>query len=414
MSLTHLEQIRVDVNPDDRVYWASFLQNDEVESPFAIIKHDGEIEVHGDVASLKNQKTIDLPVQKRDPQWLNFKGLVFSEYQKKKLYQPICHPDFADWKTSRPASKTLDLILKVYGDVKDKIVLDIGCCVGYYSHMLALKGAIVVGIDRNLRRLKIASELSKVYGLPEDNPRFIYIDFGRFMLYNQDHFDFVIFLNTIQHIMAQNPNLGWRGLSLLSENADAMCLNYGTKRPHDFTPKRCLKRTSFTHVRQLGLPEENPRGYEVRPLFYFWKEPGAGIIEVDVEDLWESTYSQSKKGFRLGNLHLATSRAFKENPQIPVEELGLWKYLLSEEFQQISGKKKNPVDLRRYLERYREDFRSLKQKGYRPDIDVIKVWVDEKGKYHIRDGNRRLSAIIVLGLAEKIQVQIVDKMWKRA
>ena len=47
------------------------------------------------------------------------------------------------------------------GDVKSKKVLDAGCGEGYFSRLMAKKGAIVTSIDYSSRMVQIARERTK-------------------------------------------------------------------------------------------------------------------------------------------------------------------------------------------------------------------------------------------------------------
>ncbi|MDI6721009.1 MAG: class I SAM-dependent methyltransferase [Candidatus Aenigmarchaeota archaeon] len=50
-------------------------------------------------------------------------------------------------------------VLKVMSSVKGKKIADLGCGSGYFSRILAKKGARVFGIDKNENQLKIASQM---------------------------------------------------------------------------------------------------------------------------------------------------------------------------------------------------------------------------------------------------------------
>lgn len=59
-------------------------------------------------------------------------------------------PGIEKHRITRPA------IEKVFGDVKGKKIADLGCGSGYYSRILAKKGAYVTGIDKNENQLGTA------------------------------------------------------------------------------------------------------------------------------------------------------------------------------------------------------------------------------------------------------------------
>jgi ubiquinone/menaquinone biosynthesis C-methylase UbiE len=69
-----------------------------------------------------------------------------------------------DYESFREESGTYNEIVEIpamlslIGDVKDKIVLDAGCGHGYYSILLAKKGAMVTGIDISERMIELAKK----------------------------------------------------------------------------------------------------------------------------------------------------------------------------------------------------------------------------------------------------------------
>ncbi len=47
-------------------------------------------------------------------------------------------------------------ILKILGKIKNKKIIDLGCGDGYYSRILAKKGAKVIGVDFSYQSIKLA------------------------------------------------------------------------------------------------------------------------------------------------------------------------------------------------------------------------------------------------------------------
>jgi SAM-dependent methyltransferase len=74
--------------------------------------------------------------------------------------------------------------------------LDIGCNMGYTSHMLARQGVSMMGVDFDDHHLSIASALNSTYGLNVEfvNRRFETIDISR-------KFDIVVMLTVLYHTL---------------------------------------------------------------------------------------------------------------------------------------------------------------------------------------------------------------------
>ncbi|MBA7492771.1 hypothetical protein ES702_03321 [subsurface metagenome] len=200
-----------------------------------------------------------------------FKAEIQAHFPLRNLiYQPILHPAFKDWKTSRPSEATLNLILKSCGDIKGRKILDIGCCIGYYSHMMAKMGANVTGIEIKSKRYEFCRYLSKLYGLGEDNPQFINVDVANFAKSNKGKYDLILLLSTVHWLFKQRGEEAWTIMRKISEWTGNMYLTYDKGFAHGFSPEKCLDKTLFKRVENLGFPKSRARGQQ-RSIYLFRK-----------------------------------------------------------------------------------------------------------------------------------------------
>ena len=93
------------------------------------------------------------------------------------------------------AKKALDM---VYVERIDN-VLDIGCNVGFFSINLWKKGFDVIGIDLFEDKIEIAKDLKKELNIKSDRLQFRQMDFLK-SDFDDDHFDCIIFLETLEHV----------------------------------------------------------------------------------------------------------------------------------------------------------------------------------------------------------------------
>lgn len=185
---------------------------------------------------------------------------------KNVIYQPILHPLFEGWTTSRPCPETLELMLETLGDVKGKHVLDLGCALGYYSHRLVEMGAFADGVELKEDRYVFCLYLSELYGLPSYNPMFYSMDITDFVLNRYlRHYDAVIFLNTIHWVYRKHKHRTWDVLNKISTHCDKMYLSRGGK---IFTPDKVVENTHFTTCTDLGFPSKKGRGRRRRIYLY--------------------------------------------------------------------------------------------------------------------------------------------------
>ena len=79
-------------------------------------------------------------------------------------------------------------MLSLIGDVKDKKVLDAGCGHGYYSLLLAKKGAIVTGIDISEKMIELAKKDAVKASV---QCQFFVCDMQDLSMFKSDNFDLV-------------------------------------------------------------------------------------------------------------------------------------------------------------------------------------------------------------------------------
>jgi len=342
--------------------------------------------------------------------WEKFKAEIQAHFPLENvIYQPIMHPDFRDWKTSRPSKETLELILTRVGNVEGKKVLDIGCCLGYHSHMLAKKGTIVTGIDIKSKRIEFSRYLSKIYGLDEENPKFIHADLVDFVESNKDSFDFVLFLNTVHWLFKQWGATAWKTMMKVSEKSNVLFLSYDKGFAHGFNPQKCVEMTNFTNVENIGFPSARARG-QPRSIYRFWK--GGRLpdnLSIDAQELWDNTYNRDDRiqpsYYKLGLSHQLTANELARNPNVPLEHLPLYNYMQSKDYEIITARKTPIPRIIDYLIDYRNTLNNLKKQGYNPKKSVINFLELSNGKPALRDGHRRLNCILALGEQKMITVQ---------
>ena len=218
---------------------------------------------------LGQPKTVKVVVKIRTKDWVDFKNTAFILYNKKQLYQPIDHPDFADWSVVHDSQDRLNAMLDYYGDVNGKHIFDIGSCTGWFSHELAKRGAVVIGTEINSDRLRISRSLSIYHGLDKDNPLFINRDFRNYLDKNKQRFDAVIYLNLLHHYLKKDLTAGWNTVDLISKRTDTMFLGIGQHnllvKPEQI-PQKIIDNSQFTRYEQLLTTSDN------RPLYVFEKE----------------------------------------------------------------------------------------------------------------------------------------------
>jgi len=174
----------------------------------------------------------------------------------KRLYQPIEHPFFSDWEVTQQCSDRLNIILQYLGDVVGLRILDIGFFYGYFSHRLAQKGAVVVGLELSPKKVEIAKALSSCFGLPPWNPAFVHASYQEYLQRYDERFDVTLFLSQFHH-------------NLLSEHTNILFLDMNESMAREVIPdwscNLILRNTTFKDFKALGHSEHG------RVLYVFHK-----------------------------------------------------------------------------------------------------------------------------------------------
>lgn len=220
------------------------------------------------IRHLGRPEKIDVAIRRRQREWLAMKQGVFNIYGEKKLYQPVDHPDFADWSVSHESQDRLAGILEDYGDVSGKWILDIGSCTGWFSTELAQMGAHVVGSEINKTRLGISRVIAGYHDFGLDNPEFIGTDYRVYLARSKKEFDFILFLNLLHHSLKKDVGESWSIVDMLSKHTDVMYLGIGEFKlliEPELIPQAILDNSDFDSYKLLL------RTADKRPLYVFRK-----------------------------------------------------------------------------------------------------------------------------------------------
>lgn len=127
---------------------------------------------------------------------------VVRETRRKEFYNPVLHDQYRRARIVRPDSIRIDRIRRLFGpDGLASRGLDIGCNMGYTSHMLQRHGVNMTGIDFDESHLSVARALDKTYGLgtPFVSGRFEQFDAS-------EKFDIVVLLTVMYHALNVGQN----------------------------------------------------------------------------------------------------------------------------------------------------------------------------------------------------------------
>ena len=119
------------------------------------------------------------------------------ETRRKEFYNPVLHDQYRRARIVRPDSIRIDRIRRLFGaDGSGSRGLDIGCNMGYTSHMLQRHGVNMTGIDFDESHLSVARALDQTYGLgtPFVSGRFEQFDAS-------EKFDIVVLLTVMYHAL---------------------------------------------------------------------------------------------------------------------------------------------------------------------------------------------------------------------
>lgn len=107
-------------------------------------------------------------------------------------------------------------------------VLDVGCAEGYFSFGVADLATEVLGIDRNLKLVRICEQS---LAMAPPHVSFLHMHLAEFLDLNDTSWDTVLYLSTHHHLMKQyeERSAGDRILARLFERAGCMLFEMGQK-----------------------------------------------------------------------------------------------------------------------------------------------------------------------------------------
>jgi len=167
---------------------------------------------------------IPVYVTNRSTRWLAFKQRLFDEYNAKKLYNPINHPDFADWEVvnqsvrfaniKQSIKKQIDPLLgkdnpynynifvggvcRVDKELTHMSVVDLCCHYGYFSHAFCRHGYSVTGVEHNAMYYEGAKYLNHYNNHFVD---FVHADVHWYVKNKMEPTDITLLLNIIYHLI---------------------------------------------------------------------------------------------------------------------------------------------------------------------------------------------------------------------
>ena len=121
---------------------------------------------------------------------------------RKLFYNPVLHASYRRARVCRPDSIRLDRIRRLLGDCGEGLRgLDIGCNMGYMSHMFQRQGFRMAGVDFDENHLKVARALDETYSLDVEffNCRFQEMEAA-------DGYDVVIMLTVFYHTLKRSES----------------------------------------------------------------------------------------------------------------------------------------------------------------------------------------------------------------
>lgn len=183
-------------------------------------------------------------------------------------YQPIhLYPDFVTPHKKEGFRRRIEAILSAVNP-EDKHILDLGCAVGYNLYEFVQKGATGVGVDISENNIHTASCLAKLYGV-EDKVKFYCGDVYEYVMETEEHFDIVLNLNLLNHIINQvGTDKGWNMMKVLSTKCNLMITNYYQGVEQE--PKNILYHTTYNNCDVIMIGDSYYCNMG-RPLYKAWK-----------------------------------------------------------------------------------------------------------------------------------------------
>jgi len=150
---------------------------------------------------------------------------LMREANKPILYQPV-----EGYSCSGPALESkyheaLEAVTRFADPVKEKLILDVGCCYGYMSLELVKRGAYALGVERDWAKAEIAYSVGNLIGFDWSNPRFLWADIGEYVKRTELHFDCAILLSVMHNMIGENEGRAWEILNMIAEKSDSVILS---------------------------------------------------------------------------------------------------------------------------------------------------------------------------------------------
>ena len=179
------------------------------------------------------------------------------------LYQPLEHPAFRDWEAQQPCIERWRMLGNALWLALPSKLLDLGCHTGWFCRAFSRHGWRVVGIDKDLLAIEIASELMRPWD-GEPAPEYRLENLADASL---PAVDVALCLSLVMYLF---PEPGWELLDRVSRAAPIMFLDFGGQHAErcPFTATtigdEILERTQYATWRQLG-----ETALENRPFYVF-------------------------------------------------------------------------------------------------------------------------------------------------
>lgn len=194
--------------------------------------------------------------------WSRFKEQLWDrELNKPLLYQPIDHPEFADWEVKQPCEERLAMIRDACGPVGSMV--DFGCHTGWFCRQFALDGWKTTGVEKSEIHVEIARVVDEWAGVKTD-----YI-VGNLLKSPIPVADVALCLSVAMYLF-DDVAAGWGFFNRVSESIPRMFIDWGGM---------YAKRLPFTRETIVGEMFRNTRycigihlgdsGFENRPLYLF-------------------------------------------------------------------------------------------------------------------------------------------------
>ena len=221
------------------------------------IGENGEVVVDGEhaasVSVMKHlrETPIKVNVVSRHKEWLRLKELLFEINGEQSLYQPVEHPDFADWPVTGDSQRQLDAILASCDSIRNKHLLDAGAGTGWFSRRFTSAGVYVVGTEPDMTKYYVATRLSKIFGFGSAYPAYFqesYVDVLEKRIVHpsepgQTRFEAILFLDKIRGV----DDAPWNGLRLVSEYGKSAYVDA----PAEWNPEQVLSHTEFESYEKI-------------------------------------------------------------------------------------------------------------------------------------------------------------------